>query len=48
MDILVCVYIGLLKMLQAQYWVTAHFVFCLPSGAVELVSEMKKLRFVNV
>ena len=38
MGILVCVYTGLLNILQVWYWVTAHFTFCLPAGAVELVS----------
>ena len=38
MGILVCVYSGLLNMLQVRYWVIAHFIFCLPAGAVEPVS----------
>ena len=29
----VCVYTALLKMLWAWYWVTAHFVCCLPAGS---------------
>ena len=38
MGIVVCVYTGLLNMLLVQYWVTTHFIFCLPAGAVEPVS----------
>ena len=38
MGILVCVYTGLLNMLQVRYLVTAHFIFCLPAEAVEPVS----------
>ena len=38
MGILVCVYAGLLNKLQVRNWVTAHFTFRLPAGAVELVS----------
>ena len=38
MGILVCVYTGLLNMLQVRYWITAYFTFCLPPGAVEPVS----------
>ena len=34
----ICVYTGLLNMLQVWYRVTTHFTFCLPAGAVELVS----------
>ena len=33
-----CVYTGLLNMLQVRYWITAHFTFCLPAGAVKPVS----------
>ena len=38
MGILLCVYTGLLNMLQVRYWVTAYFTFCPPTGAVEPVS----------
>ena len=38
MGILVCVYTGLLNMLQVRYWITAHSTFCLLAGAIEPVS----------
>ena len=30
--------LAMLNMLQAQNWVTTHFIFCLPAGAIEPVS----------